>query len=277
LEGYEFMDIVSAKHTLTPRTVNLQSNGADWIKLTRRIDAIILFGQHFGDIYKPAENIRGLICKNWETVPQGHDYLAAPISLLQDIKEQSQEGGKLKHPSEIAGGLVWSLSVDAYNFCGSSCKHTFDRVQRLHSTPAAMLDKLGLGKNNPQKADNFAEINGAILFGNNSDLDARKLELLSASEVHTEGDRHDSGIGSSLLASSLANSATESSSGVTPDSQPARPSASSTRTSPLDQMRDTNMSTQDVPASVPASGWRGRLIDLFAKMRPSRSKMGDVD
>src|ERR1700733_814246 len=94
--------------------------------------------------------------------------------------------------SEIANGLLWFPSEDAFSLCGSSCKHTFNRVQQLHSsTPAKMLDKLGLGKNDFRKADNFAEINGAILFGNSSDLDAGKLELLSPPEVHTEGDRYD--------------------------------------------------------------------------------------
>ena len=87
--------------------------------------------------------------------------------------------------SEIANGLLWFPSEDAFSLCGSSCKHTFNRVQQLHSsTPAKMLDKLGLGKNDFRKADNFAEINGAILFGNSSDLDAGKLELLSPPEVH---------------------------------------------------------------------------------------------
>jgi hypothetical protein len=279
LEGYEFMDIVSAEHILTRRTVSFQSNGAAWTGLARRIHPITLFGQYFGDIYKPAENVRRPTCENWKTVPQGHEYLAAPISLLKEIKLHSWKKGKVdKDSEEIAEGLLWSPSEDAYNICGSSCKHTFNRVQQLHSsTPAVMLDKLGLGKIDPRKADNFAEINGAILFGNNSDLDAGKLELLSPSEVHMEGDRYDSGVGSSVQASSRANSATESSSDVNPDSQPARPSAGSTRTSPfpLDQMGGTNMSTHDVPALVPALGRRGWFTGLqkrLSKTRPSRLK-----
>ena len=283
LEGYEFMDIVSAEHILTRRTVSFQSNGAAWAGLTRRIHAITLFGQHFGDIYKPAEDVRRSTCENWKTVPQGHEYLAAPTSLLKEIKLHSWKKGKVdKDSEEIAEGLLWSPSEDAYDICGSSCKHAFNRVQQLHSsTPAVMLDKLGLGKIDPRRADNFAEINGAILFGNNSDLDAGKLELLSSSEVHTDGDRYDSGVGSSLQASSRPISATESSSDVNPDSQPARPSAGSTRTSPfpLDQRGVTNTSTHDIPASVPAlvrRGWFTALQNKLSKTRPSRSKIGDA-
>ncbi|KAH8802569.1 hypothetical protein F5884DRAFT_887230 [Xylogone sp. PMI_703] len=281
LEGYEFMDIVSAEHILTQRTVSFQSNGVAWTGLTKRIHAITLFGQYFGDIYKPAENERRPTCENWKTVPQGHEYLAAPISLLKEIKEYSWKKGKVdKDSSEIAEGLLWSPSEDAYNICGSSCKHTFNRVQQLHSsTTGLILDKLGLGKNDPQKVDNFAEIHGAVLFGKNSDLDAGKLQLLSPREVHMENDRSDSGLGLSLQTSSQANLATESCN-ESLDLQPARPSAGSTRTSPypLDQTGAKNMSTQDVPTLVSSAGRRRKLASLpktLAKMIP-RARRGET-
>ena len=252
LEGYEFMDIVSAEHILTQRTVSLQSNGAAWADLPKRIHAITLFGQHFGDIYKPTENARRQTCENWETVPPGHEYLAAPISLLKEIKLNNWKKGKVdKDSSEIAEGLLWSLSSDTYNSCGSSCKHTFNRVQQIHSSTPSSLDRLGFSKRGPQKGNNFSEISGAILFGRNSYLDAGKLENLSPSETHTEGDCYDSGVGSSPQASSRACSTTANSSGANPDSQPAQSSVSSARTSPnpLDQIGGTNMSSQDIPTS----------------------------
>ena len=276
MEGYEFMDIVSAEHVLTRRTISLQSNGAAWVGLTRRIHAITLFGQHFGDMYKLTENVRRLTCENWKTVPQGYEYLAAPISLLKEIKLNSWKKGKVsKDSSEIAEGLLWSPSEDRYNICGSSCRHTFNRVQQLHSsTPAAMLDKFGLGKKYPRNADGFAEIDGAVVFGNNSDTDAPM-------EVRTETDYSDSGIGSSVQTSSQAYSATESSSDVNPELKPARSSAGSIRNSPypLDQMGCKIVSTQDVPAIAPASERGGKLMRLkqkLAKMSLSHSKRGDA-
>jgi hypothetical protein len=247
LEGYEFMGIVSARHILTRRAVSLQSNGAAWIGLARRIHAITLFGQHFGDIYKPAESIGRQICENWRTVPRGHEYLAAPISLLKRIKQYSREEGEVDAGSpEIAEGLLWSQSKDAFNTCLPSCKHVFlNRVQQLRSSiPGEILGKMGWGENGPRKADAFAEINGAVLFGESSVLDVEKLELSSPLAVHTEGSFYDSGVGSSLQASSRTNPATANSSGVNPDSQPARLSVDSTRTSlsPLDQTRAKSMS-----------------------------------
>ena len=259
LEGYEFMGIVSARHILTRRAVNLQSNGVAWIGLTRRIHAITLFGQYFGEIYKPAENTGRQICKNWKTVPRGHEYLAAPISLLKGIKQHSREEGEVDVGSpEIAEGLLWSLSKDAFNTCGPSCKHNFlNRVQQLRSSiPGEILGKMGWGENGPRKADAFAEINGAVLFGESSVLSVEKLELSSPLAVHMEGSFYDSGVGSSLQASSRANSGNASSSGMNPDSQPARLSVDSTRTSTslLDQTEPKSTSGDHAEAGDTTCG-----------------------
>jgi hypothetical protein len=63
--------------------MSLQLNGAAWVALARRMNAVVLFGQYFGDIYKPADNIEKLICNKWETVPPCHEFLAALIFLLK--------------------------------------------------------------------------------------------------------------------------------------------------------------------------------------------------
>ena len=275
LEGYEFMDIVSAKHILTRRTVGLRSNGAAWTGLTRRINAITLFGQNFGDIYKPSENMTTLICEKWRSVPRGQEYLTVPISLLKDIRTNSWREGKVSEDSrEIAEGLCWSLLEHTYDTCGSSCKHKFNRVQQLHSsTPALMLDKLGLGKKDRWEAGNFAEINGAVLFGNNSNLDVGKLGPFPPAEAHTdtEGDHDDSGLGSSLQDSSRATSATEGSSGEDLELHASPPSGINTRISPspLDQTVDTNIFTQDIEALVPALGTRSKFTRLMASLMAS--------
>ena len=276
LAGYEFMDIVSAKHILTPRTVGLQSNGSAWAGLTRRINAITLFGQNFGDIYKPSENITSLICKKWRTVPRGHEYLVVPISLLKEIRLNSWREGKVSEDStELAKHLLWSRSENTYHTCGSSCKHTFNRVQQLHSsTPALMIDKLGLAKKDRWKADNFAEINGAVLFGNNSNLDVRKLEPFPPAGAHTEGDHDDSALGSSLQDSSQATSAAEASSGEDLELQAARLSGANKRISPspLDQTAGTNILSRDTRTIDLVSEQRSYLISREERL-PKRPKL----
>ncbi|RYP76199.1 hypothetical protein DL769_003670 [Monosporascus sp. CRB-8-3] len=245
LEGYELMSIVSAEHILTRRYVELQLNGAAWIDLTKQIHAITLFGQHFGDIYKPTEGLWRRICDNWRTVPRGHEYLAAPISLLKEIKQHSWRQGQIESNSpEIVKGFLCSPSEDAFRTCEPNCKHSFNRVQRPRpSTREEILNLINLRKKVPQKAD-FAETNGALLFGKSSDLDMKQLVASPPRTVHEERNFHDSGINSSLQASSPANSSTASSSGVNPVPKPARPPA---RDSPANQSTTNTISVTPNP------------------------------
>jgi hypothetical protein len=254
LEGYEFMDIVSGEHTLHRRTINLQSNGTAWVDLARRMNAVVLFGQHFGHIYKPADKVGKLICNKWETVPPGHEFLAAPISLLKEIKLRNWRKGKVaKVSSEITEGLFWSLSKDAFKTCGPDCKHTFSRVQQIRcSTSEGMLTKTSSGRDDPQEFNNFADIHGAVLFGNNSNFDPSKLKPWSPKEGHAEGYDYDSGVGSSIQDSSHAISSTASSGGMELDSQASPPSTCSTIPSPSqsDQIERTDLTTQDDSTST---------------------------
>jgi hypothetical protein len=157
-----------------------------------------------------------------------------PIFLLKEIKQRSWKKGEIDEDSpEIAEGLICSPSEHAFRTCEPSCKHIFHRVQQFRSSRLGeLLDKAGWSKKSLKEADIFAEINGALLFGKNSDLDAKKLEFLSPPLIPQVNGFHDSGIGSSLQASSQANSATASSSSESPDSKPAKPSAHSLGTSP---------------------------------------------
>lgn len=235
LEGYEFMDIVSARPILTRRAIELQSNGAVWTVLMEQIHAIALFGQHFGEIYKPIETTKEYICTDWRTVPRGHEYLAVPVSLLKEIKHRSWEEGEVDADSpEIAEGFLCHPSRDVFRTCGPSCKHSFDRVQRLRSSkPTEVLNRISLGGKGAKNVDTFTEINGAILFGKNSNLDVTRLEHSSPPAVHKEPSFHDSGIGSSLHASSHSSSSFASPIDMTVISQPSGPPADITGTPPF--------------------------------------------
>jgi hypothetical protein len=133
LEGYEFMDIASGKHKFSRRFLNLRRNGKSWIHLIRRLGVITLFGKNFGEMYQPGEDLRSKLCPDWKTVPQGHEYLALPISLLQQIKEYGRREGEVDDgSSEVVQGLYWNPNDDMSVLCTPKCKHTFDgRVQIL--------------------------------------------------------------------------------------------------------------------------------------------------
>ncbi|KAF2441714.1 hypothetical protein P171DRAFT_488158 [Karstenula rhodostoma CBS 690.94] len=198
LEGYEFMDFVSGKHALSPRFVNLRDNGPSWVGLLERTDAITLFGQGFGDLYKPTERLEKRICKDWRTVPAGHEYLAVPLSLLKQIKEHGWREGEVDAgTSEIAYGIWWDPHPTMAVLCGPNCEHALiNRVQVL-CTKCTNFEKF------TWSTRAFAHRNGAIIFGQSSLLDQSKLEAnLRVRDSSNKGSSHDSGLGSSLEASS---------------------------------------------------------------------------
>jgi hypothetical protein len=142
--------------------------------------------------------------------PRGHDYLAVPMSLLKEIRQHSWKAGEIdENLPEIAEGIFWSLSKDAFKPCELSCKHDFDRVQQLRNS------KMGKtrGKNAPWDINTSSEINGAVLFGSSSTLDIKKLEVPSPQAVHVESSFYDSGVGSSLQSPFQTPSVTPSSCG----------------------------------------------------------------
>jgi hypothetical protein len=233
ITGYEYMGIVSARNILTRRVVNLDKNGAAWSHFPRSINAVTLFGQHFGDIFKPAEDTQ--LCKFWKTVPRGHEFLAAPISLLKELKGRSWQDGKVAFDSlEIAKHVLWSPSEEAFAPCSPGCTHNFlGRVQQFHSSISSnFLRKIGLRDDAPRN-EMFAEFNGAVLFGESSGLDVQKLDQLSATESERAG-FHDSGYSSSLPDPSLANSAPSSSITAPTSLAPASMDCGSSSPSQLD-------------------------------------------
>jgi hypothetical protein len=157
LEGYEFMDIVSSMHIYTPRSINLKSNGVAWIDLARQTHAITLFGQHFGDIYKPTASTGKLLCKDWKTVPRCHEFLTVPTSILKDIKERSWKHGDVDLDStEIVSGLHWAPSKDIFKPCRQHCRHSINRVQKLCSS--IQEGQMCM----------FTSLNGAVILGASS-------------------------------------------------------------------------------------------------------------
>ncbi|KAF2235938.1 hypothetical protein EV356DRAFT_90085 [Viridothelium virens] len=207
LEGYEFMAIVSCEHVVTRRSVKLPPNGKAWLNLIRSMSAMTLFGQQFGEIYQPTHSVKDVICEHWKTVPRGQGYLAAPVSLLKEIKERSWREDEVEMDSaEIAKGILWVQPTDSFDICGKSCKHSFKRVQQCRAS------RYTLGGKSPQTATTLSEIRGAILFGKSSALNTKMLKPATSPAGSAENDIHNSGLGSSLLTSSTTNSAIESAS-----------------------------------------------------------------
>ncbi|OAL51735.1 hypothetical protein IQ07DRAFT_390101 [Pyrenochaeta sp. DS3sAY3a] len=204
LEGYEYMDLVSAKHILTRRGLSLHTNGSAWLPFVKGIRAITLFGKHFGEMYKAADCSKMALCKQWVTLPRGQEYIAVPVSLLKEIKQNSIEEGEVDECSdELAEGISWCLSNDAFTQCKLGCKHNaLGRVQRFSSQGTQAVNTVLFDKSYLSE--------GAVLFGDTSTLDLEKMQRAAAATPTSIGTFDDSGLGTSVQSIATLNSATTS-------------------------------------------------------------------
>ena len=84
-------------------------------------------------MYQPNEGIKKHLCKDWQLVPRGHEFLSVPISLLSRIKEHGWREGEVDaESSNIASGIWWRPHDHMSALCHPNCKHDFgNRVQTL--------------------------------------------------------------------------------------------------------------------------------------------------
>jgi hypothetical protein len=259
LEGYEFMDIVSYKHVLTRRATTVQCSGPAWVDLVRKAHAIVLFGNHFGDVYRPAESVQQHMCSPWGTVPRGREFLTAPISLIRRMQQNSFEEGQVDAGSnEILRDIFWYPSRDMLRKCQLGCEHDHpDRVQRL-SPKRKKAGRVTELESLPKR--------GAVIFGISSVLNTQERGPLAVDQL--EDDPNDSGLGSSIQMSSIsATSATSQTETEVASQSPQRGSAT-----PVPCSSPIARQNADINASV--SGTRKRASTLSIRKVQGAVKEG---
>jgi len=152
LEGFGFMDIVDNNFPIKPRVTYLKASGRGWAEFTRKIGAVTLFGQGFGSLIEPATNAIGL-CKLWNTVPTGQDYLVARIETLKRIC--SKNGASQSNPLQIAQGIFWHKPHKLFEPCDCRSHDICDIIQVLLPPSCGK-------KHHPEP---FEHTNGAVIFG----------------------------------------------------------------------------------------------------------------
>ncbi|KAE9374285.1 hypothetical protein N431DRAFT_556628 [Stipitochalara longipes BDJ] len=160
LLGFGFMDIVDGQNILLPRVATLKKSGWGWVDFTRSMNAIALLGKGFGDMIQPAEGSNKL-CKYWNRVPEGQDYLVACISTLKEISRQL--GDSDSEGLQLAKKAYWHKPDKLFESCDCKprCrKASCDRVQVIlpHSN----------GSKRP--GDVFDCLSGAVIFGRSRKL-----------------------------------------------------------------------------------------------------------
>ncbi|RFU26150.1 hypothetical protein B7463_g10188, partial [Scytalidium lignicola] len=202
LEGFAFMDIVDGPGIIRPRVAILKPSGRGWVDFSRSIHAITLLGKGFGELIRPVENSNRL-CKSWQHVPIGNDYLIACITKLKEICRRGGDADAV--PLELSQGIYWHKAHLIFESCSCKDNHTgsvCDRVQVL--LPPSLGPKM-----NPLP---FNYLDGAVIFGRSRRLKwswPNKGHPTQGGDLGEEEDGgpstlHDSGIGTSIP-SSLSN------------------------------------------------------------------------
>ncbi|KAK8001318.1 nucleoside phosphorylase [Apiospora marii] len=267
LEGFDFMDIATDEDPFWPRITTLQSGGKGWVDFIRAIQAITLFGSGFGDLIRPAPQsdhtppVRACSGCNYNTnVPPLCDYLAVCVSDIQEIIQK--RGSQRTTPLRLVDDIYWHAPTQPFEICRCTgeTNNRPDRVQVL--LPGTFSKLWARNLRSPSLA---ASPRGALLFGHSrgfplrwgdkGDPDVGQPEL---SIDDLEATFHDSGIGSSMGASSDGSAAP----GNSPRSSEGPEVASEAHQSnkrPQTALLDTSSSTVEEP-----SRRRQKLIGMFS-------------
>jgi hypothetical protein len=113
IQGYEYMDLVHRKHSVQLKEAQLRKTCGQWPDYARDINAVVLFGTNFGEVFQPTQTIS--LCRPFRTVPKGKDYLAVEVSILRKLYS---EHGSLKDRKQItATGTRWHRSNQLFEPC----------------------------------------------------------------------------------------------------------------------------------------------------------------
>jgi hypothetical protein len=95
LEGWSFRSIADGISDLDPKMVYLEESGWGWVDFIRSTKCLILMGSGFGEILHP----RKALCKAYQSVPTGQDYLACRIASLRNVAYRS--GHQSAYPGRL--------------------------------------------------------------------------------------------------------------------------------------------------------------------------------
>ena len=157
LEGWDFKDLVSGNDPIYPLVETIQAVGKGWVDFIRSIEAVTLFGQGFGDIIEPRDEIYS----QWRHIPEGSFYLAARVSDLKTIME-TKNGDDMAAPRRVCDGISWfspTPAFDVYQCSQSRSRCHSDPTQVLW--PTSLTSRLPLTKRVPLHPE------GAAIFGHN--------------------------------------------------------------------------------------------------------------
>ena len=161
LEGWDFKDLATDNDPFTPRVATLDAYGKGWVDFTRKISAITLFGQGFGEIIKPTAG--NSMCSHWTTLPKTKYYLAASLQDLRDIAEFY--GNPNTVPMRLCDDMIWHNPAPDQCQCRSARLRCPEKKQNTskHSELAQVLLPINYLDKKHCRASSFK----FLVFGHN--------------------------------------------------------------------------------------------------------------
>lgn len=153
LYGWELLDVARGKKTIFRKQVDI---GQDWIVLGK--ESVVLFCQNFGDVIKPAPNVR--LCPKAQSVHQGQNQLTATIKCLQRLSEE-RCGSKDSACLRIANQAYWlSPGDELFEDCTHGTGNSHNKVTKCEKLPQQILRDYV-----DPKSQKIPPLEGAVTFG----------------------------------------------------------------------------------------------------------------
>ncbi|KAK8875138.1 Pfs domain protein [Apiospora arundinis] len=127
LEGWDFHDVATNADPLWPKAASLHEWGWGWVDLVRGINAVVLFGNGFGDIIQPGRSptsagptegsTENTSCTHWATLPKRQDLLATTTAVLEDIMNETHQEDRPRPLFQLHSGIYWHSPDRVFDGC----------------------------------------------------------------------------------------------------------------------------------------------------------------
>ncbi|KAF2741748.1 hypothetical protein M011DRAFT_514110 [Sporormia fimetaria CBS 119925] len=118
VNGFKFKAVVEERSPFREKQTPLKTTSGGWPLLVCDIDALVLLADGFEDIIVPDDNLNSGLCRSWQRLPKGNDYLATSTKMLKELYDVA--GCRLNRNYLTSTQLQWHQG-DSILF--ESCKY----------------------------------------------------------------------------------------------------------------------------------------------------------
>ncbi|KAF2794843.1 hypothetical protein K505DRAFT_241282, partial [Melanomma pulvis-pyrius CBS 109.77] len=130
LSGFEFKAVVEERSPFRQKQTILGKTNGGWLQLVRDIDALVLLADGFGDIILPADQGNTGLCRLWQRVPMGQDYLATSTKKLKELYDVA--GCRVNRKYLTSTQLQWHQGNSIlFDICEDPNVCRCNRLQRI--------------------------------------------------------------------------------------------------------------------------------------------------